>query len=86
LLDPMTKNDTLGLLADLGNLAMSLPPQGSSQVRALVAPLLVCPETNRSSSCKHDWLSFGGLLINMSVLHHVTVIFLAAFFDPWQPG
>jgi len=64
--------------------AMSLPWRGPSRARASMIPLLVCPETSHSSSHKSDWLPFGGLLINLSILHRVSVI-LAAFFGPWWP-
>jgi hypothetical protein len=37
-------------------------------------PLLVYPETSCSSSCKRDWLSFAGLLINLVALHRNSVI------------
>jgi hypothetical protein len=43
------------------------------------------PKTSHSSSRKYDWLSFGGLLINLPILHHVSMI-LSAFFGLWLLG
>jgi hypothetical protein len=65
-----------GALSDLRQPDDALPPRVPSQVRDLTIPLLVCLETSCFSSRKHDWLPFGGLLVNLSMLHHVSVISL----------
>jgi hypothetical protein len=51
-------------------------PDGVPLIRELrqFLYLLVCPKTSRSLSCKHDWLSYRGLLINLVVLHHERVL------------
>ena len=54
--------------------ATSLPRWGPSRVRASIVHLLVCLETSYSSSRKQDWLSFGGLLINLAIFHHISAI------------
>jgi hypothetical protein len=70
-----TKDGALGLPTNLGQPAISLPWRGPSWVRALVVPLLVCLDTSRFFVMQARWLSFGGLLINLSVFHHVRVTF-----------
>jgi hypothetical protein len=69
---PLSKDGVQGLAAHLGPPGNVLA-DGTSQARVLTVSL----------SHKHNWLLFGGLLVNFSVLHHVSVI-LNAFFYPWR--
>jgi hypothetical protein len=72
----MIKDGALGLMVDLGkpNNILALPRRGPSWARASMVHLLVCPKTSRSLSSKHNWLSFGGLPVNLIILHHERVL------------
>jgi hypothetical protein len=48
--------------------------RGPSWARDSMVSLLVCLKTSRFFVTKRDSLSFGGLLVNLSVLHHERVI------------
>jgi hypothetical protein len=51
-------------------------PAGPSRSSALMVTLLVYSKTTLSLPYKYDWLSSGGLVINLSVLCHISVISL----------
>jgi hypothetical protein len=59
----------LGLPANLGQPSdiLALTP---FRARVSVVSLLVCLKTSRFFIMQVRWLSFGGLLVNLSVLHH----------------
>ena len=69
----MTKDGVLGLLADLGQPDDVLAPRGPSWARASTVSLLVYLKTSQFFVTQARWLSFGGLLVNLSVLHHERV-------------
>ena len=74
-LDPTTKDGTLVLLTDLGQPGDILAPTGSLSGQSFDDSFaIVYSKTSHSLSRKHDWLPFGDLLVNLSVLLHVSVI------------
>ena len=85
-LDPTTKHCALGLPANLGQLANILALRGPSRVRASMVSLLVCLKTRRFFVKQVRWLSFGGLLVNLSVLHHERVTSLLCSLIHSSPG
>jgi hypothetical protein len=72
-----TKDGVLGSSADLGQPGNVLALTGSLPGESFDDFFASLPEKWKlasSSSHKCDWLSFGGLLVNLSVLHHERVI------------
>ena len=57
---------------DLGQPDDVLAPTGPARARASTISLLVCLKTSRFFVTPALWLSFGGLLVNLFVVHRVT--------------
>jgi hypothetical protein len=72
-LDPTTKGGALSLPADLGQPTDVFALAGPSRARASTVSLLVCQKTSWFFDAQARWLSFGGLLVNLFVLHHERV-------------
>jgi hypothetical protein len=64
----MTKDGALGLSADLGQPDDILALMGPSRARAPMVSLLYCLKTSPFFVTQAHWLSFGSLLVNLSVL------------------
>jgi hypothetical protein len=69
----MTKDSALGLLVDLGQPRDILALMGSLPGESFDGFLLECLKTSWFFVTQAHWLSIGGLLINLSVLHHKKV-------------
>jgi len=70
---PTTKDGTLVSPANLGQPVGVLALTGLSRARASTISLLVCPKTSWFFVTQVCWLSFGGLLVNLSAFHHVSM-------------
>lgn len=83
-LDPMTNASVVDLLATQDRSLMSSLRRGPSWVRVMAISLIVFPKTSHSSSRKRNKLHFAISLVNLDVLHHVSVIVIVQLLILWS--